>query len=66
VRNAGLSRWLERSSGFTDILRPAKCLETVGYIDEQFSGCFNDVDYALRIRHHGGEVAIVFAAESRT
>jgi GT2 family glycosyltransferase len=44
-------------------LMSRQCLETVGYIDEQFSGCFNDVDYTLRIRRHGGEVAIVFCGE---
>jgi GT2 family glycosyltransferase len=39
------------------------CLEKVGFLDEQFSGSFNDVDYTLRIRQQGGEVAVVFCGE---
>jgi GT2 family glycosyltransferase len=39
------------------------CLKTVGYLDEQFKGCFNDVDYTLRIRQQGGEVAVAFCGE---
>jgi GT2 family glycosyltransferase len=40
-----------------------RCLDTVGLIDEQFGGCFNDVDYTLRIREHGGSVALTFCGE---
>lgn len=40
-----------------------RCMEMVGHLDEQFSGCFNDVDYALRIRQQGGEVAIAYCGE---
>jgi GT2 family glycosyltransferase len=39
------------------------CVETVGWIDERFSGCFNDVDYALRIRANGGDIAICDCGE---
>lgn len=39
------------------------CLEVVGPLDEQFSGCFNDVDYVLRIRAAGGEVVLANCGE---
>lgn len=40
-----------------------RCIEAAGYLDEQFSGCFNDVDYVLRIRQAGGEVALTYCGE---
>jgi GT2 family glycosyltransferase len=39
------------------------CLNTVGLIDESLSGCFNDVDYALRIRSQGGELVLTDCGE---
>jgi GT2 family glycosyltransferase len=39
------------------------CYEKVGLMDEQFSGCFNDVDYLIRIRKAGGEAIIVNAGQ---
>jgi GT2 family glycosyltransferase len=35
-----------------------RCVDVVGLIDEQFTGCFNDVDYVLRIRAAGGEIVL--------
>jgi GT2 family glycosyltransferase len=40
-----------------------QCIEEVGLLDEQFSGCFNDVDYVLRIRAAGGEVILANCGE---
>jgi GT2 family glycosyltransferase len=40
-----------------------RCLDVVGPLDEQFSGCFNDVDYVLRIRAAGGEVLLANCGE---
>jgi GT2 family glycosyltransferase len=40
-----------------------RCMEAAGYLDEQLSGCFNDVDYTLRIREQGGEVALAYCGE---
>jgi GT2 family glycosyltransferase len=39
------------------------CIEKIGLLDEQFSGCFNDVDYVLRIRAAGGEIALADCGE---
>lgn len=39
------------------------CLETVGLIDEQFTGCFNDIDYTLRIRERGGSITLTYGGE---
>lgn len=39
------------------------CLDVVGPLDERFSGCFNDVDYVLRIRAAGGEVLLANCGE---
>lgn len=39
------------------------CLTVVGPLDEQFSGCFNDVDYVLRIRAAGGEILLANCGE---
>lgn len=41
----------------------SRCFETVGLVDEQFSGCFNDIDYALRIREKGGEIALAYCGD---
>lgn len=38
-----------------------ECYEKVGLMDEQFSGCFNDVDYLIRIREFGGKAIVVDA-----
>lgn len=40
-----------------------ECYEKVGLMDERFSGCFNDLDYLLRIREAGGEAIIVDAGQ---
>lgn len=39
------------------------CYEKIGLMDEQFSGCYNDIDYLIRIRKAGGEVIIVNAGQ---
>jgi GT2 family glycosyltransferase len=39
------------------------CIEKIGLLDEQFSGCFNDVDYVLRIRAAGGDIALTDCGE---
>jgi len=41
----------------------AECYDKVGLMDEQFSGCFNDIDYLLRIRQSGGDAIIVDAGQ---
>jgi GT2 family glycosyltransferase len=35
-----------------------ECIERIGGLDERFSGCFNDIDYLVRIRRAGGRVVI--------
>lgn len=40
-----------------------ECYEKIGLMDEQFSGCYNDIDYLIRIRKAGGEVIIVNAGQ---
>jgi GT2 family glycosyltransferase len=35
-----------------------KCIKSIGELDERFSGCFNDIDYLIRIRRAGGRVVI--------
>ncbi|UOG76003.1 glycosyltransferase [Hymenobacter tibetensis] len=40
-----------------------ECYEKVGLLDDQFSGCFNDIDYMIRIRKAGGEVIITDAGQ---
>ena len=42
-------------------LMTRRCWETVGPIDERFSGCFNDLDYLIRIRAAGGDAVIAEA-----
>lgn len=34
------------------------CIKSIGELDERFSGCFNDLDYLVRIRRAGGRVVI--------
>jgi GT2 family glycosyltransferase len=41
----------------------SKCYQKVGLMDEQFSGCFNDTDYLIRIRKAGGEAIIANAGQ---
>lgn len=40
-----------------------ECWAKVGPMDERFSGCFNDIDYLLRIRDIGGEAIICDAGD---
>lgn len=40
-----------------------ECYEIIGLMDEQFSGCFNDIDYLIRIRRAGGQAIIVNAGD---
>lgn len=40
-----------------------ECYEKVGLMDEQFSGCFNDIDYLIRIRGCGGDAIIADAGQ---
>lgn len=35
-----------------------KCINSIGMLDERFSGCFNDIDYLVRIRRAGGRIVI--------
>lgn len=40
-----------------------ECFEKVGVLDDQFSGCYNDIDYMIRIRQAGGSVIVVDAGQ---
>ena len=40
-----------------------ECYEKVGLMSEQFSGCFNDIDYLIRIRQAGGNAIIINAGK---
>lgn len=40
-----------------------QCLDAVGYMDDRFTGNFNDIDYLLRIRQAGGEAIVVDAGQ---
>lgn len=38
---------------------PRWVYEAIGPIDENLSGCFNDIDYLIRIRRNGGSIKII-------
>ncbi len=40
-----------------------QCVETVGLMDERFTGNYTDIDYLIRIRRAGGEAIIVDAGQ---
>ena len=38
---------------------PRRVYEVIGIMDENLSGCFNDIDYLIRIRKNGGEALMI-------
>lgn len=38
---------------------PRRVYEAIGPIDENLSGCFNDIDYLIRIRRNGGSIKMI-------
>lgn len=61
VRNWVLAMSTFRPSSMTFNLNmiTRHCFETVGGMDDRFTGNFNDIDYLLRIRNAGGDAIIV-------
>lgn len=65
TRNYPIKMWTFVPSAMTFNLNmiTRRCLDTVGYMDDRFTGNFNDSDYLIRIRQAGGEAIVVDAGQ---
>jgi GT2 family glycosyltransferase len=58
LRNAGQMRWAHRLTGFC-LMQRTELARRIGGLDERFGlGCYEDLDYCLRVRQAGYEMFV--------